>query len=74
GACLLLYSDGLNEAENEAGEQFGMDRVAAVMAAAADASAALAGINGELARYVGSAAAVDDLTLLLISRDRETAA
>lgn len=74
GACLLLYSDGLNEAENEAGEQFGMDRVAAVMAAAADASATLAGINGELARYVGSAAAVDDLTLLLISRDRETAA
>ena len=25
---------------------------------------------GELAAYVGSAAAVDDLTLLLISRDR----
>jgi serine phosphatase RsbU (regulator of sigma subunit) len=73
GACLLLYSDGLNEAENEAGEQFGMDRVAEVMAAAENASSALAGINGELASFVGSAAAVDDLTLLLISRDHESA-
>ena len=34
GACLMLYSDGLNEAENEAGAQFGLERVSAVMASA----------------------------------------
>ena len=70
GACLLLYTDGLNEAENEDGEQFGLEPVAAAMAASANAVEALASINRDLAAFVGSTPAVDDLTLLLISRDR----
>lgn len=69
GTCLMLYSDGLDEAENEDGVQFGLDRATAAMATAAEAPAILAGINKSLAEFVGSAAAADDLTLLLVSRD-----
>jgi serine phosphatase RsbU (regulator of sigma subunit) len=69
GTCLLLYSDGLDEAENAEGVQFGLQRATAVMATAAGAADVLAGINQALAEFVGSAAAADDLTLLLVSRD-----
>ena len=70
GACLLLYTDGLNEAENDAGEQFELKPVAAAMAASDNAVDTLAAINRDLAAFVGSTPAVDDLTMLLISRDR----
>jgi serine phosphatase RsbU (regulator of sigma subunit) len=70
GACLLLYTDGLNEAENEEGEQFGLKPVTTAMAASANAVEALAAVNRELADFVGSTPAVDDLTVLVLSRDR----
>lgn len=69
GACLLLYSDGLNEAENEAGEQFGLERVARAMASASGAASIRDTIQGEMGRFVGAAPANDDLTLLLLSRN-----
>lgn len=69
GACLLLYSDGLNEAENEAGEQFGLERVARAMASASGAASIRDTIQGEMGSFVGAAPANDDLTLLLLSRN-----
>lgn len=71
GACLLLYSDGLDEAANEEGQAFGLGRAIAAMAAAASADApmVLASINAALTEFVGNASAADDLTLLLVSRD-----
>ncbi|MEZ5461157.1 SpoIIE family protein phosphatase [Dokdonella sp.] len=71
GECLLLYSDGLDEAENEDAQSFGIERAFDAMAAAscADAPAVLASINTALTDFVGNANATDDLTLLLLSRD-----
>ena len=69
GACLLLYTDGLDEAQNKDGEQFGIERAKAAMQRAGKAPALLAEINRQVDAFVGSAAAADDLTLLLLSRD-----
>lgn len=69
GASLLFYTDGLDEAENEEGEQFGIERPTAAMALANEAPGILIEINTQLEEFVGSAKAADDLTLLVISRD-----
>ena len=69
GACLLLFTDGLDEAEDKDGEQFGIERAKAAMQRGGKAPAILAEINRQLDAFVGSAAAADDLTLLLLSRD-----
>ncbi|MEO7935243.1 MAG: SpoIIE family protein phosphatase [Dokdonella sp.] len=69
GACLMFYTDGLDEAENEDGEQFGIERAIAAMKSSADAPTLLSAINHSLGEFVGRAKAADDLTLLLISRD-----
>jgi serine phosphatase RsbU (regulator of sigma subunit) len=71
GACLLLYSDGLDEAENEETKPFGIERASSAMADASssDAPAVLDSINSALTEFVGNANATDDLTLLLVSRE-----
>jgi phosphoserine phosphatase RsbU/P len=69
GDCLMLYTDGLDEAENEEGSQFGIERAIAAMASAGDAPTVLGELNRQLGEFVGTANAADDLTLLLISRD-----
>ena len=69
GACLLLYTDGLDEAEDKDGEQFGIERAKAAMQPGGKAPAILAEISRQLDAFVGSAAAADDLTLLVLSRD-----
>ena len=71
GTCLLLYSDGLNEAENAAGEPLDIERIAVAIATCVDARSALDKINETLAAFVGSTPLTDDLTLVLISRDAE---
>jgi len=38
GDCLLLYTDGVTEAANDSGEEFGPDRLAALLDGAADQS------------------------------------
>ncbi len=70
---LAIYSDGLIEAENVAGEPFGAARLAAVFAAVAPA-ARLAGIVAAIAGHRGDAAAVDDAALLLVRGEPANAA
>lgn len=68
GDLLLLYSDGIVEATNSAGEEFGEDRLCAVTTAHRDAPA------GEIHReilnqvrlFLGQASPHDDLTLLVV--------
>ncbi len=69
GACLLLFTDGLDEAQDTEGQQFGIERAMAAMKHAGKAPAILAEINKQLDAFVGAADAADDLTLLLLSRD-----
>ncbi|MBU0752730.1 MAG: fused response regulator/phosphatase [Gammaproteobacteria bacterium] len=65
GSQLYLYSDGLIEAENPEGEAFGVDRLVGEltnMPAAERFGAITAAVN----RYVGTAPARDDISLLMV--------
>jgi sigma-B regulation protein RsbU (phosphoserine phosphatase) len=68
GDLLVLYSDGVTEAENPAGEEVGDDRLVAWLRQAAGRSATevLEAVQRDLAAFCGSAAARDDVTLMAL--------
>ena len=68
GQVLLVGTDGLWEAMNAAGEQFGKQRVADAIAAAAHGTAAEieAAIDLQLQRFCGECAQKDDVTYVVI--------
>ena len=70
GDCLLLYSDGLTEAENAAGEEFGKERMMEVFRKVAPlgAEATVEELKGQLARFVDGNRQVDDVTMIVIER------
>lgn len=67
GNVLVIFSDGVTEAFNEAGEMFGEERVleAARPVLAGTASEILAEIASSVRRFAGNTPAADDLTLLV---------
>ena len=69
GSTLIVVSDGIIEARNAAGEQFGVERaIQAIDAAGAAPSAALAAaLRGTLDLWMGPTPAADDQTLLVAS-------
>ena len=70
GDLLLLYTDGLNEAEDARGEQYGLDRLASACMRNADLplnELALA-IEVDLTSFVGNVPFADDRTTVLIRR------
>jgi sigma-B regulation protein RsbU (phosphoserine phosphatase) len=69
---LVLYSDGLSESTNAAGDMFGDDRVQALAATLDRTSAARAGAQllDVLATFAGDTAPSDDLSLAVIRRRR----
>jgi serine phosphatase RsbU (regulator of sigma subunit) len=68
GDLLTIYSDGLTDAENGAGEEFGEDRLRALLAATArqGAEAVEASLLAELDRFTQGAPQTDDITFVLI--------
>ena len=76
GDQLLLYTDGLTEARNGDGEEFGFERLVALVpqlagpATSVDAggTSLLARLRQELARFAGGRPLDDDLTLALVRR------
>ena len=70
GDLMVLYSDGILEAANEADEQFGEDRVAAVVRAHRDKSTEEIRnqILAAVTAFTGNVAAADDQTLLVIRK------
>jgi sigma-B regulation protein RsbU (phosphoserine phosphatase) len=65
GSLLLLYTDGVTEAENVATEQFGDERLAALVSEPpASAQALVARIVAAVDAFAGAAAQADDITLL----------
>lgn len=68
GDMLLLFSDGVTEAENPAGEELGDDRLAAWLGGAIGQSATetVDTIQRELSTFCGTAAARDDVTLMVL--------
>ncbi len=70
GDILLIYSDGLNEAVNDANEFFGEQRLLALFPQLASLSAPKIGerIVAEVDRFIGEARAHDDLSLVILKR------
>lgn len=66
---LLLYSDGVVEAGNAEGEQFGSDRLEAVLSKAAPTGSLVDEVVRELSLFVDGTAHEDDLTLLEVALD-----
>jgi sigma-B regulation protein RsbU (phosphoserine phosphatase) len=70
GETLIVYSDGVSEAMNEAGDFFGDDRLFdAILRCGGLPSAAIgAGVLGAVRTFVGEAVPNDDLSLLVLKR------
>ena len=68
GDLLLLYTDGITEARNAAGEEFGETRLAAALKrwGQAPAEEFLQHLEAELRSFTGDGALQDDLTLVAI--------
>jgi sigma-B regulation protein RsbU (phosphoserine phosphatase) len=70
GDCLLLYTDGVTEAENLAGEEFGKDRLRETFRGLAQSGAeqVVDGLQAALGAFVGPARQMDDITLIAIEK------
>jgi serine phosphatase RsbU (regulator of sigma subunit) len=68
GDLLVVFSDGVTEAVNAEGDEFGDDRLAACLAAVRGRSAqeALAAVEQAVAEFVGSEPARDDMTVMVL--------
>ena len=68
GTALYLYTDGITEAENSNGQQFGRDRLEEKLAAAPDdgPQALMDGILIDLREFTGDAKQFDDITCMAV--------
>jgi serine phosphatase RsbU (regulator of sigma subunit) len=68
GDVLLLYSDGVTEATDEAGDEFGRDRLERLLRESADlpADRIRARVFDELARFTGGRPLADDVTVVVV--------
>jgi len=71
GESLVLYTDGLTEARSASGEEFGAERLVALLRAASTESPQelAAACLSELRSYLAAGRPADDMTLLVIRRD-----
>ena len=67
---LVVYSDGVSEANNIEGEEFGMDRLISVVKAnmKASASGLRDKVESSLSAFTKTAPANDDITLVIAKR------
>lgn len=70
GDCLLLYTDGVNEAVNEEGEEFGMERLTEMFRASAPSGAqhVLEAFETAIGTFVGGSPQSDDITIIVVER------
>ena len=70
GEVLLLYTDGVTDAENADRALYGSKRLVEVLADApvADAERAVAAVIDDVRRFVGDAEQADDITVLALRR------
>lgn len=71
-AQLIVYSDGVTEAENEAGEMFGFDRLVGAVAGAG-AGKRLEEAVAAVQRHMSDHAAQDDISILVVDGSHEAA-
>ena len=70
GDLLVMYTDGVTDALDEQGNEFGIERLERLILAKRNASAAVivADLQMALEEFVGAAALFDDITLLAVKR------
>jgi phosphoserine phosphatase RsbU/P len=70
GDALVIFSDGISEATNPEGEEFGDDRIVAVARTGhrGSASALRDAIEEAVSQFVGAAPPHDDTTLMIVMR------
>jgi len=70
GAVLVVCTDGVTEAENASGEEFGLSRLEVVVRRerAGSAEQLVSAIHDEAKRFVGSMEPVDDTTVVALKR------
>jgi sigma-B regulation protein RsbU (phosphoserine phosphatase) len=75
GDVLVIYSDGVSEAGNPQGEEFGVKRLSDTVMRNLDASAAgiRDRIEAALTKFAEGTAAADDITLVIVKRQAEGA-
>jgi len=75
GDILVLYTDGISECRNPAGEEFGTGRIVRAVRRLAGRTAGeiLAAIFSDLREFTGGADPDDDRTVLIIKRPAERA-
>ena len=66
GDCLLLYTDGITEASNSEGEEFGEERLTSLISSPGDLQAQHATVLKAVSQHSGGKLA-DDATLLLVA-------
>jgi serine phosphatase RsbU (regulator of sigma subunit) len=71
GDVLMLFTDGITDALNEAGEAYGDARLAGVIAAHAgeDAQSILAALIAGISAFAGEAEQADDITCVVVKRE-----
>jgi sigma-B regulation protein RsbU (phosphoserine phosphatase) len=70
GECLVLCSDGVTDAQNVDGEEFGEERLARIVVDSMndEASTMVERVIDAIDRFAGSAPQFDDITLLIVKR------
>jgi len=68
--CILLYTDGITEALDNEGNEFGLERTIAAVKGNAEqgAQAIVTRLIDDLRNFVGSTAQNDDITLIAIRK------
>lgn len=68
--CLILYTDGVTEALDSRGEEFGMENlIQSILSSASEGAAGIiAQLTDDLRRFVGGHPQHDDITLIVICR------
>ncbi len=76
GEVLLLFTDGVTEAENSEHTLYSSERLAQALAAAqvSDARRVVTSVINDVSRFIGDAEQADDITLLAVRRVANTAA
>jgi serine phosphatase RsbU (regulator of sigma subunit) len=64
---IVVYTDGLTEAENAAGELYGQERVASVLAKPGQPGDGFARLVEDLTSFRGSIRAADDVSLIVVT-------
>jgi serine phosphatase RsbU (regulator of sigma subunit) len=72
GEQLLLYTDGVTEAQDTHGAFFETERLLTTVRGARDAEATIAKINTTVTAFAGDASQFDDMTLLAVQRIGQT--